>query len=100
MNDPSAVTREQVFDFIVDYKRQHDGLSPSVTEIAKALFLHRTTARYHLMMLEHDGRIRLVGRRAIQVIGGTWELPPGKSESGKGDEKNGDDLDDVHKEEH
>jgi hypothetical protein len=39
--------------------------------------MNRTTASYHVMMLEHDGRIRLVGRRAIQVIGGTWEPPEG-----------------------
>ena len=77
MSDNSAATRDQVFQYIVDYKRQHDGLSPTITSIARALFMNRTTARYHVMMLEHDGRIRLVGRRAIQVIGGAWNMPEG-----------------------
>ncbi len=77
MGDSSAATRDQVFQYIVDYKREHDGLSPTISAIARALFMNRTTARYHVMMLEHDGRIRLVGRRAIQVIGGAWNLPEG-----------------------
>jgi hypothetical protein len=77
MSDNSAATREQVFQYIVDYKRQHDGLSPTISGIARALFMNRTTARYHVMMLEHDGRIRLVGGHAIQVVGGTWHLPEG-----------------------
>jgi hypothetical protein len=77
MSDNSAATREQVFQYIVDYKRQHDGLSPTISGIARALFMNRTTARYHVMMLEHDGRIRLVGRHAIQVVGGAWHLPEG-----------------------
>jgi hypothetical protein len=77
MSDNSAATREQVFQYIVDYKRQHDGLSPTISGIARALFMNRTTARYHVMMLEHDGRIRLVGRHAIHVVGGAWHLPEG-----------------------
>jgi hypothetical protein len=84
MNDNSAATRDLVFQYIVEYKRQHDGLSPSITEMARALSMNRTTARYHVLMLEHEGRIRLVGRRAIEVIGGAWNLPEGDESSGGG----------------
>jgi hypothetical protein len=96
MSDNSAVTREQVFQYIVDYKRQHDGLSPTITAIAQALFMNRTTARYHLMMLEHDGRIRLVGRRAIQVIGGAWDLPEGDESPESGPPDGEPDAPDEH----
>jgi DNA-binding transcriptional regulator YhcF (GntR family) len=92
MNDNSAVTRDLVYQYIVEYKRQHDGLSPSITEMARALSMNRTTARYHVLMLEHEGRIRLVGRRAIQVIGGAWDLPEGdESESGTSDDEDAPD---------
>jgi len=68
-------TRERVFRFIVEYKRQHDGLSPTVEEISRACVLHTSTVKYHLLKLENQGRIRIVGRRAIEVIGGVWNLP-------------------------
>jgi hypothetical protein len=92
MNDNSAVTRDLVYQYIVEYKRQHDGLSPSISEMARVLSMNRTTARYHVLMLEHEGRIRLVGRRAIEVIGGTWDLPEGdESESGASDDEDAPD---------
>ncbi len=70
-------TREHVFAFVVQYKREHDGLSPTISEIADACYLHPSTARYHLTRLELEGRIRITGRRGIEVIGGAWE-PPGE----------------------
>jgi hypothetical protein len=92
MNDNSAVTRDLVYQYIVEYKRQHDGLSPSISEMARVLSMNRTTARYHVLMLEHEGRIRLVGRRAIEVIGGAWDLPEGdESESGASDDEDAPD---------
>lgn len=78
MADVSLRTRERVFAFIVAYKRDHDGLAPSVTEIAEACTLHVSTVKYHLLMLHNKGRIRVLGRRAIEVIGGVWELPDGE----------------------
>jgi hypothetical protein len=68
-------TREQVFQFIVVYKREHDGLAPSIKEIAEACFLHISTAKYHLFMLERENRIRIMGRRLIEVVGGAWNPP-------------------------
>ncbi|GAB4420294.1 MAG: hypothetical protein Kow00106_16800 [Anaerolineae bacterium] len=75
MSGDNPTTRELVFRFIVDYKRRHDGLSPSVGDIASGCALHPSTVKYHLLKLENLGRIRLVGRRAIEVIGGAWDWP-------------------------
>ena len=75
MNDNNPSSRDLVFDFIVDYKREHYGLAPAVKEIAGACLLSVSTVRYHLLMLERENRIRIVGRRAIEVIGGSWDMP-------------------------
>jgi len=82
MSGGRANTREQVLSYIIDYKQDHDGLSPSVREIAAACFMHESTARYHLAQLAIKGRIRLVERRGIEVIGGAWE-PPENAPSGE-----------------
>lgn len=75
MSGDNPTTRELVFRFIVEYKRRHDGLSPSVEDIASGCALHPSTVKYHLLKLENLGRIRLVGRRAIEVTGGAWDWP-------------------------
>jgi len=76
MKDDNPRTRERVFEFIVDYKRTHDGLAPGIKQIAKECMLSVSTVKYHLLRLENEDRIRIVGRRAIEVIGGVWN-PPG-----------------------
>lgn len=70
-----ASSREQIFDFLVRYKREHDGLSPSLDELAEDTGLSRATVRYHLLRLEADNRIRFVARRGIEITGGVWDLP-------------------------
>ncbi|MEW6580741.1 MAG: hypothetical protein AB1435_16315 [Chloroflexota bacterium] len=80
MSEEHPPTRERVFRFIVEYKRQHDGLSPAVKEISRACVLHISTVKYHLLKLENQGRIRIVGRRAIEVTGGVWN-PPDETEA-------------------
>lgn len=67
--------REQVFQFIVNYKRVHDGLSPVVREIAVGCVLSESSVKYHLLRLENEGRIKLKGRRGIEVTGGAWDMP-------------------------
>jgi len=76
MSDGSPNSRDRVFEFIVRYKREHDGLSPAIRDIAEGCVLHESTVRYHLMRLEIEDRIRVLGRRAIEVTGGVWDLPP------------------------
>lgn len=76
MSDGSPSTRDRVFSFIVRYKREHDGLSPAIRDIAEGCSISVSTVRYHLMKLEIEDRIRVLGRRAIEVTGGVWNLPP------------------------
>ncbi len=75
MGDGNESPREQIFQYIVDYKREHDGLAPAVRELAKVCMLSISTVKYHLFMLERENRIRILGRRAIEVIGGVWNPP-------------------------
>lgn len=67
-------SRDRIYDYIVHYKREHDGLAPAITEIAGGCYLSVSTVKYHLFMLEREDRIRLDGRRRIEVVGGEWEL--------------------------
>jgi hypothetical protein len=73
--DDSLITRDQVFEFIVRYKQEHDGLSPSLAEIASECQLSPSTVKYHLLVLERDRRIRVIGRRSIEIPGGAWKGP-------------------------
>jgi hypothetical protein len=69
-------TREIVFEFLVEYKRQHDGNTPSTREIAEACCLSTSAVNYHLTWLELEDRICVSrdGRRSVEIVGGTWEL--------------------------
>ncbi len=75
--------RERVYRFIVDYKREHDGVAPSVREIRNSVGLASTsTVIRHLRMLEKAGRIILNNygaSRSIQIPGALW-LAPGEHE--------------------
>lgn len=75
VDDPGATSREQIFDFIVAYKRANDGLSPAISEIAEVCSLSSSTVKYHLLNLVAEKRITIVARRGILVIGGEWDLP-------------------------
>jgi len=74
MLDDGSETRERVFDYIVRFKQKHDGLSPYAKEIADACTLSVSSVKYHLLRLESEQRIRLSGRRGIEVMGGSWRF--------------------------
>lgn len=81
-------TRETIFEFLVQYKREHDGNTPSTREIAEACCLSISGVNYHLFRLEVGDRIRISedGRRNIEVTGGAWIMPysdvaPGESQA-------------------
>jgi DNA-binding MarR family transcriptional regulator len=72
-----------ILEFIVAFKREHDGLSPTFREIAKGMNYGTTTINYHLGELESRGLIAFLGSseyrrdsrsRAIMVKGGRWEM--------------------------
>jgi SOS-response transcriptional repressor LexA len=81
---------ERIFWYVVRYKLEHDGCSPSFEEIAGAVGGVSSTSAvsYNLDKLEEAGRLRMAsGRnRSIQVVGGRWVY----REDGNGDVPNHD----------
>ncbi len=75
MTDDGDITRQEIYDFIVQYKRDHDGLAPTLNEIAGGCHLSKAGVKYHMPYMELRGMIRIVGRRGIEIIGGSW-FPP------------------------
>lgn len=70
-------TADLIFEYIVGYKSDHDGLAPDVASIGQACGVNISTVRYHLPRLENEGLITCDGRRQITVTGGQW-LAPGE----------------------
>ena len=68
-------THEAIFQYIVAYKRHHDGLAPDVGSIGQACGVNISTVRYHLARLENDCLLTCDGRRQISVTGGQWLAP-------------------------
>lgn len=65
--------------FIIAYKKEHDGNSPTIREIGSAISVDSTSlVDYYLTALEQNGYIRRVGHgddgrsRSIEVVGGSW----------------------------
>lgn len=69
----------QVYAYIVSYKMDHDGNSPTIREICTACgFSSTSVAYYNLHKLERAKLIRFrkaYRARQIDVVGGKW-LPP------------------------
>ncbi|TRZ49271.1 hypothetical protein D4S03_08545 [bacterium] len=76
----SPPTVEGVFDFVVGYKKTHDGNSPSFREIQEGCEISSlSVVLYYLNKLEGRGLIRRqepkIGERycrKIEIIGGKW----------------------------
>jgi SOS-response transcriptional repressor LexA len=70
---------DDVLAFIVAHKQMHDGMAPTVREIADELGIaSNSTVHYHLQQLEKDGRILRNHNipRGISVPGGRWVYEP------------------------
>ena len=72
-----GISTQRVLEFVIEYKKAHDGNSPSMREICAATFLASTSvANYHLTQLIKMGRIRTFAldkqSRSIEVVGGKW----------------------------
>jgi len=80
------VSCQKVYDYIVDYKKKHDGNSPSIREIGAGVGGSSTShVNYLLKMLEY--RHKMIKRtgfksRNIEVMRGCW-LPPTSTIKGK-----------------
>lgn len=65
-----------MYKFILKYKLEHDGNSPSMEEIMDACDVSsKSVCNYHLSKLEDDGLIERVDgqARSIVVVGGFWK---------------------------
>jgi len=75
MSRKNEATREAILAYIIQYKRLHDGTSPSIREIGDACKIaSKSTVKYHLDELERTGRIttEFAISRSIRVPGGEW----------------------------
>ena len=70
----------KALDFIIRYKQDFDGNSPSLREIGQAVGTRSTSyTSFLLKELERFGKIRFPsdGRRLIMVTGSEWKAPEG-----------------------
>ncbi len=69
------ITRRGVYKYIIKYKRDNDGLSPSMREIMAQGVSSTSVVAWHLAKLEDEGKISCNGVRGIKVTGGEWRSP-------------------------
>jgi DNA-binding MarR family transcriptional regulator len=73
-----TVPRLQIYQYIVEYKRTHNGNSPSVRELSVSFNLSTSVIHDHLARLEAIGLIERGAKgesRMINVVGSKWVLP-------------------------
>lgn len=70
-------TTSRIYAFIVAYKTEHNGNSPTVRQMMKAMnFKTPSAVVKHLDKLVNQGKIRQEeGSRGIIVVGSKWEGP-------------------------
>lgn len=65
--------RQQILQHIIDYKKAHDGNSPTFRNIMQACGISSSGhMQYILNAMEAQGTIRIAAR-SIEVVGGRWE---------------------------
>lgn len=76
--NPIKHSRKAVLDYIITYKREHDGNSPSLRQMMTACRVTSTSnMSYILADLQKGGQIVVnPGSRGIEVIGGRWSYTP------------------------
>jgi len=75
MDKRKTKTKNIILSYLVEYKRAHDGNSPSIRQITEGCNLSSTSVvAFHLRKLERDGKIRLTDHafRNIEITGGQW----------------------------
>ena len=85
---PRSLTRRQeaLLRYIIRYKSEHDGNSPTVREMMRAVGITSTSiVNYNLLALERRGHISRPiadegnhgsASRSITVVGGRWVYEP------------------------
>ena len=81
-NIPKKLTEQRkkkliaVYRYIVRYKQLHDGLSPSLRDIAKETSFSKTCVYLYLIELDKKGVIKMeYFRKAILIPGALWTPP-------------------------
>ena len=76
MRTNAEFRRARILEFIIDYKRGHDGCSPAIRQIGEHCAISSISVTlYHLRHLEASGKIRRGTDKInfnIEVIGGKW----------------------------
>lgn len=70
-------SNESIYNFIIEYKKNNDGNSPSLRDICNALGINSTSlVQNRLFELEEEGKIvcNATIPRFINVVGGKWDL--------------------------
>lgn len=73
--EPPDVRRQQILDYVIWYKREHDGCSPSYPEIGKAVHMpSRSNVYAYLRQMRELGMIEFDddSMRGLRVPGGCW----------------------------
>jgi len=75
MRRPRGETAHAILSYIIAYKRQHDGLSPTYRDIMRGVGISSTSVvAGHIRRLQAAGRLCLGPRgRGFVVPGGRWE---------------------------
>lgn len=79
--------RYSVYDWLVAYKTDHDGNSPSLREIMQGCKLQSTSVASRILRdLASDGCILIDEKRSrcIHIVGAKWLPPPGGHPDRKG----------------
>ena len=86
--DKTKKTREQVYDFIVWYKGEYDGIAPSLFEIMEAVELKsKSPVHEHIESLIEEGRlqrhphVKKQAARCLIVVGGKWSAGNARKEA-------------------
>lgn len=79
---PLHPTAEALFRYIVRYKREHAGESPTRRELAAEMTTSTSVISYHLTALEKAGKVMLSSKsgtsRMIGIPGAEWRLAGGQ----------------------
>lgn len=67
--------RDDILDYICAYAQEHNGNSPSMRAIARALGIAYPTARVHVLELVAEGKLRIEDNQLI-VEQAEWTPPP------------------------
>lgn len=76
MTAPQRVNRDALLRYLIQFKTENNGDSPTFSEIMAALKISsKSVVRYNLHCLARDGAITLPGQkrsRRIGIVGGRW----------------------------